>query len=622
MWRITESKRPLAIRSHISLTISTAFLLALSWGVLLLPGVAQAMSLGMTTPARSLSNCAQPADVSNQSLLVVLLDRSGSLTYQPGATDPDGYSTSVTKALADLWPGSMAVIPFSNESTPVLGPAVLSDAGQRTDLKNAIQNYPIGGNTPLAPAMQKALALLKNAPAGSRVVIVTDGSPEPAVLNGVDQASEIRSQLIPQFCALGIPVNAFGLALDLTSSDGQTANRLLSDISNGTGGTYTLVRNAHELAHVVVQLYAAWQHLVFAPVQTGNNAYTVSIDTYAKRVIFVTFRSGNTFAITLTAPDGQPVPDQAIQRSTDRHYEIDSMMLSSINQPGTYAVSAGGDSGAQVYALVESRLHAVLVQPTASSVSHIGQPLTIQAELYEGNTPIIPRANEATLNAVVTTQVNGQTASTINVELTQQTNSPIFSRQITLPGPVGKVHVQVQAVYLQIPVDASAAQITIPLEKAIVVQKPVPGCGTNVSCYWHRYSTLIVGIPLALVLLLLLLSRLLSKGPYGRLTQGRLSEELGALRRPFGRRLFHKSTMSSRELEEYGSFNFCGASFDLNFKGGGVTARARSETPEIKVKRGSQYEKVTRDGAVLTEGDAILVERCTPAIFSENNDKD
>ena len=620
MWRITEGKGQLSIRSHIGLTISTVLLLAL--GVLLLPGTAHAMSSGAITPARSLASCAQPAEVSNQSLLVVLLDRSGSLTYQPGATDPDGYSTSVTKALADLWPGSMAVIPFSNESTPVLGPAVLSDAGQRTTLKNEIQNYPIGGNTPLAPAMQKALELLKNAPAGSRVVIVTDGSPEPAVLNGVNQASQIRGQLIPQFCALGIPVNAFGLALDLNSPDGQTASKLLSDIANGTGGTYTLVRNAHELAHVVVQLYAAWQRLVFAPVQTGSNAYTVSIDTYAKRVIFVTFRSGNSFAITLTAPDGQLVPDQAVERSTDRHYEIDSMVLSDVNQPGTYAVSVGGDSGAQVYALVESRLHAVLVQPTASSVSHIGQPLTIQAELYEGNTPIIPKANEATLNAVVTTQVNGRTVSTLNVELTQQNNSAIFSRQITLPGPVGKVHIQVQAVYLQIPVEASQAQVTIPLEKAVVVQKSVPGCGSNVSCYWHRYSTLIVGIPLALILLLLLLFRLLSKGPYGRLTQGRLSEELGALRRPFGRRLFHKSAMSSRELEEYGNFNFCGASFDLNFKGGGVTIRARSETPEIKVKRGSQYEKVTREGAVLTEGDAILVERCTPAIFSDSRDED
>lgn len=620
MQRRTARNGRFSIRSHISLILVT--LLVLSCGVLLLPGVARAASLEAATQARSLTGCAPPAAVSDQSLLVVLLDRSGSLIDQPGATDPDGYSTSVTKALADLWPGSMAVIPFSNGNTPVLGPAVLSDASQRGALKNEIQNYPIGGSTPLAPAMQKALDLLKHAPAGSQAVIVTDGSPQPVVLNGVNQADEIRGQLISQFCALGVPVNTIGLALDLNSSDGQTANKLLSDIANGTGGGYTLVRNARELAHVVVQLYAAWQHLIFAPVQAGSSAYTVSIDTYAKRVIFVTFRSADSFAITLTAPDGQPVPDQAVQRSTDRHYEIDNMVLSAVNQPGTYGISVGGDSGAQVYALVQSRLHAALVQPVASGIARIGQPLTIQVELEDGNTPIIPRANEATLNALVTTVVNGKTVSSATVELTQQSNSAIFTGKITLPGPVGKVHIQIQAVYLQIPVEASQAQITIPLEKAIVVQKPVPGCGANLSCYWHRYSTLIVGVPLALVLLLLLLFRLLSKGPYGTLTQGRVSEELGALRRPFGRGLFHKSTMSSRELEDYGSFNFNGASFDLRFKGGVVTIRARSETPEIKVRSGSQYEKVTREGVVLSDGDAIMVERCTPAIFSDRRDED
>lgn len=622
MQRRTARNGRFSIRSHIGLTFSFILLLVLSCGILLLPGVARAASLEAGTLTRPLAGCAQPAAVSDQSLLIVLLDRSGSLVDQPGATDPDGYSTSVTKALADLWPGSMAVIPFSNGSTPVLGPAALSNAGQRDALKNEIQNYPIGGNTPLAPAMQKALDLLKHAPAGSRAVIVTDGSPQPVVLNGVNQADEIRGQLIPQFCALAVPVNTIGLALDLNSSDGQTANRLLSDIANGTGGSYTLVRNARELAHVVVQLYAAWQHLIFAPVQSGNNAYTVSIDTYAKRVIFVTFRSAASFAITLTAPDGQPVPDQAVQRSTDRHYEIDNMVLSTVNQPGTYGISVGGDSGAQVYALVESRLHAALVQPKTSDIARIGQPLTIQAELEDGNTPIIPRANEATLNALVTTVVNGKTVSGTTVELTQQSNSAIFAGKITLTGPVGKAHIQIQAVYLQIPVEASQAQVTIPLAKAIVVQKPVPGCGTSISCYWHRYSTLIVGIPLAFVLLLLLLLRLLSKGPYGTLKQGRVSEELGALRRPFGRRLFHKSTMSSRELEDYGNFTFNGASFDLHFKGGGVTIRARSETPEIKVRSGSQYEKVTRDGVVLNEGNAIMVERCTPAIFSDRSDGD
>src|SRR5438034_10323602 len=61
--------------------------------------------------------CPSPAAPTSQSLLVVLLDRSGSLTEGASPTDPNGYSTSVTQALADLWPGKMAVIPFTGDTT-------------------------------------------------------------------------------------------------------------------------------------------------------------------------------------------------------------------------------------------------------------------------------------------------------------------------------------------------------------------------------------------------------------------------------------------------------------------------------------------------------------------------
>ena len=128
--------------------------------------------------------CSSPAVPTGQSILVILLDRSGSL-YD---TDPNGYSTSVTKALADLWPGTMIVIPFGdpllndpNSTVPVLPvyKAILSDPTQRDALKENVQNYPIKGGTPLAPAMRKALSLpeVQNAAQGSRVIIITDGGP-------------------------------------------------------------------------------------------------------------------------------------------------------------------------------------------------------------------------------------------------------------------------------------------------------------------------------------------------------------------------------------------------------------------------------------------------------------
>lgn len=598
-------------RSVIPLEIISIFLIILASLALWGPGFAHAIAPGKA--AAPLANCAPVGDITSQSLLVVLLDRSGSLVYQPGATDPDGYSTSVTKALADLWPGQMAVIPFSNADTPVIGPYPMSDANQRQLLKDRVQAYPIGGATPLDPAMQQALVLLKDAPRGSRAIIVTDGSPDPTVINGVNQADDIRQNLVPRFCSQGITVSTFGLALDLSQSDGQGANRLLSDIANGSGGIYTNVRDAKELAKVVVNLYAQWQHLTFQLARASGSGYVIGIDTYAKRVTFVAFRGSATSAITLSGPDGQPIPGQSLQRSIDRHYEIDNMALSDINQPGTYTINVSSDRHAQVYALVESRLHAILMQPSTSTIAYIGQPLQIQAELLDGSTPVLPKANEATMNAQVQVLVGEQVVSTTSVELAQANNSPVFTGQIKLPGPVGQAHIQIEAVYLQLPVEVSQTQITIPLEKPTPVVAKRPKAPT--PDLLTRYGGALIGGLIALLLLvpLFLFLRRKRKSEGWELVQAGHIVDLGTMGRPLGRSLFHRSTISSRELETHGSLDFCGAEFVLVFEGNARLVVTGDE-PKVTVRQTGRTVLVPRgQGTELTDKDSIMVQGCKPA---------
>jgi hypothetical protein len=568
--------------------------------------------------------CPAPAAITNQSLLIVLLDRSGSLTYEPGATDPDGYSTSVTKALADLWPGAMAVIPFSHDQTPVLGPARLADQGQRDQLKSAIQSYPIGGDTPLAPAMHKAFDMLKSAPPGSRVVIVTDGSPDPASINGVDQASDIRANLLSHFCAQGIPISTFGLALDLTQADGQTADRLLRDIALDTGGTYVYVRDSRDLAQVVTRLFADWQHLIFRSILPVKSSYTASIDTYAKKVIFVIFRSKEQFKIALHGPDGQPVLDQVLQRSTDRHYEIDSLRLSAVNQAGPYTITVGGDNGAQVYALIESRLHAQLIQPTAQTIAYIEEPLQITAQLYNDATPIIPQPDEAVVNAHVAVLVNGQAVFSRDVELVQENNGSRFSRQVTLPGPAGQVHIQIQASYRQIPIEAEEAQVTIPLEQAKAKAKHIVPPACNFACIRQHYLPEIIAAPIAAMFLLLLLLSLLPTPWSGSLKQGGQEEELRSIalaRSPLHRILF-RSRLSAQELEKYGGFSFDGAHFTLRYAGG-LSIRDGSTTPPVLVREDnrSQPVQVGKEEVPLPGGALIIAGKSTPALYLEEEDE-
>ncbi len=564
---------------------------------------------------RSLVSCPTPPALTSSSLLVVLLDRSGSLTAQPGATDPQGYSTSITEALADLWPGTMVVIPFGNDHASVLGPYALGNAAQRADLKNAIQSYPIGGDTPLAPALQRALTLLQKAPSGSRAMLVTDGSPDPLILNGVNQLVEIAQTLLPQFCQRGISVSTFGLALD------QTAQTLLREIASTTGGSSVDVQSAAQLARAVVQLYSQWQHLAFVAAPFSRGDFTIPIDTYAQRVIFVAFRTDNSFKVTLKGPDGQSLPAQAVQRSVDRHYEIDDMLVSTVNQPGIYSVSVSGDPNAQVYALVKTGLHAVLLQPGSQTSISTGQPLVIQAELMDDQTPVVPRPQEATINVAVSILVNGQPVYVITVELVQTENGALFSRQILLPGLKGQLHLQIAASYLQIPVEATQAQITLSLSASTTTTTAQDSACGPAACIWQVSPLLLPSTLLGLCLLFLAFLWLLpTKFDGWLLTQNNHTEDLGRLRRSPLRRLFSKSVLNSKELEDI--FDFHGVTFELVLKHE-MSIRVLMDKQKIKVQHRMRTTVVCEeDGCVeIVDKDVILIEKCAPALLTQKRNE-
>lgn len=501
-----------------------------------------------------------------QSLLIVLLDRSGSLIEGNAPTDPNGYSTSVTKALADLWLGQMAVIPFSGDSAtlPILGPS------SGVSLKNQIQETAahIGGATPLAPAMQEALNLLqkKGNPRGSRVIIITDGNPTGANnLTGPDQEQQIREQLIPQFCQRGIPVSAFGLEINASSQDGQDANSLLTDITDGTNATYTNVTSPEQLSQVVISLYAQWQGLNFVLEQVQGGNFYVNIDNLAQQAMVVTFRSSSQYAITLTDPDGRPITSP---QATDAHYEIDNLDTSGPLLGGTYTVNVDGDPHAQVYALVKSSISLRLLQPTANTRIYANQPVQIQAEFLNGSAVLTPRSGDGQIIATVTLLVNGQQVSSNDVVLTAQGHGAIFSGKTVVFHQPGQLHIELQGNYQQ-----GKLQLSFNLS---LLQVPPGPC--NIQCQIQSHKTvLIVGglvlllFLLALVIFLLLLRRSQRPKLEGYITTGRPGGDLNLTD-------LRKVRMTSIELETQGNFDFGDARFELFQQPvGGVLIRTLKE---------------------------------------------
>ncbi len=532
------------------------------------------------------SSCPSPTKPDASSLLVVLLDRSGSLVVQPGATDPEGYSTSITKALADLWPGSMIVIPFSdphvsntNLDIPVLPvyKALLSDSTQRDTLKTEVENYPIMGGTPLAPALRIALeqSELQHHASGSRAIIITDGAPTPTSQYSPKYSSETtdrqieeittrdvavgKPSLISQFHDLCIPVSAFGLQTD------EHANNLLTQIAQGTNGTYIHVQSPQELAQQVIQQYNDWLGLKLdQSTRDTDGTFPVLINDFANHADIVAFRSDAQYNVALFGKDGKTPVSGVQPRSIDKHYEIYGLDMS-LFPAGTYKVNIGNDSAAQVYGLADySRLQVKLISSDAKT-AYINQPLTIKAALFDRQKQYVPRGL-AELTVDVTYHVEGQSDTTITKTLEQQ-GEGIFSYQLLPYNRPGQLRIVIHAKYEGIQKDSQV--FTLDLTKPPVV------CTKGLmQCTWEQYQSLIwIALSVVGCLILLLIAFLLwskQPEPFGYLHSKRnenVSLPLKTLR-TFPRSLFHKSTISSAEIRDANrvAFPVGAASFSLVFK--------------------------------------------------------
>lgn len=577
-----------------------------TWREISISNVAFARTLIILLDSPLNATCQSSVKPDSQSLLVVLLDRSGSLTQGSSPTDPNGYSTSVTKALTDLWPGDMAVIPFSGDTTqlPILGPDTLSDPVQRADLKQKVQDYPIVGDTPLEPAMREALDLLhqKGTPPGSRVILITDGNPTGIGNNdGPHQEDAIRKNLIPQYCQQGIPVSAFGLTIDPNTPDGQDANRLLTDIATGTGTTYTNVTGPEDLAKQVISLYAEWQGLTFTQVSGLGSNFSVSIDPFAKQVSFVTFRSDSRYQITLIGPNNQVVTT-GMQKSTpaDAHYEIDSLVISGPIQPGSYTVNTGNDPNAQVYVLVNSPLQVHLVAPTVKTIAYAGKPVQIQAQFLNGTDVVTPTASDgAQIVARVTLLVNGRPAGppTNDIVLTQQSNSPIFSGQTLVYNQPGELQIELDGTYRNVPRQSS---FTLELLKPLPAPTPTP---TPQSQGFPVSFAVVIGIILLFIMIILIWWWIRNSRPKPR---GWICSENDDMKK-VDLSKFQNPLIHSGEIQMRGNFNFGTARFEIQFeKDGKSFIRQTSEnSASILVGPLDAQVKLNSQPVALNFGDYI-----------------
>jgi hypothetical protein len=655
MQRLQFSSRRRKARTYRFLLIFS--LASIICGGIMLGSTAASPHMAHAYTTRSSAACpgATSTKPGPNSLLVVLLDRSSSLY----ATDPDEYSTSVTKILADFWPGWMSVI-FISGLGPLeqFGPNNLADSQERGTLKSQIESnrHQLTGYTPLELAMQDAWNLLstKNFPKGSEVVLITDGAPSiPGDIHGMQQAQNIEDTYVPKFCEQGIPINAFGLKIDQTTQDGQRAYELLNYIADHTKPAglssvqYYDITNPAQMADPIIKLIAQWRGLKLQPATKSaqGQLYAVNIDTYASQAYIVAFHSTNA-VLLLKGADQKLVPDAAFKEHlTDVHYDFYNLSGKRFSTSGRYSVDTTNDPAASVFALEDTRLQVEPIAPVTGTTVSAEQPLTISAAFYDGNDPnnhAFLSPGTGSIVATFSLVVNGKTVFKGSKKLLQQQkpHDDLYSEQITPP----------QTGTLTITYTGTVEDVQIAKQSGVAIR--VDCAILDLSCYWQEYHTGILAISIPAIILILLFILLLlwfrQPAPCGtiyniqRPRPGNLRPDpeddievrLGS-KRTLRNRLFHRSVITSTELlkhpDAHGNFDFDSALFELVAKHGklddeeGSPSRkkgcimyirpAEGNVPSIKVKTEKQLLTVMNE-TPLASGSIIFIDGVPRASYS------
>ncbi len=590
------------------------------------------------------SNCSRPGPPTSQSLLVALLDRSSSLF----GSDPQQYSTSVTKILADLWPGTMDAVLFNGQGKNLVNET-------RQQLKDDLESnrFVLHGLTPLAAAIGTGFGFIQSRgfPSGSRVFLITDGDPAP---DPTGQANEILTRWVPQYCQKGIPINAFGL--NINNATDPHANALLKDVTEQTGGsafqTYQNVTNPADLGQAVIGLYNTWGGLPLKPATLQNGNYGVHVDNFAKELDFLTFRA-NGEQVTLQGPGSNPISSSSALQTNDVHYEFDSVILPSISPSGDYSVRvAGNPKDVAVYTLEKSRLQITIVSPSPQSVTHTLQPLTVTVALYDSSgssqNHLHPHGGGVAFKFIYTIVAGGKVVAQGTIIPAQQAapDDDLFSATFT-PPQEGTMTISISGSYQLVSLDNQTITLS------------VQSCDQGaVLCFYQQYQGVIIpsGILVLLLLLLLLLYLFWNSQPKvfgalgnipvaaqrgggrGRRSRDWIEEESGPFVAILGQhrallnKVLHRSKITSRELQDYpgiaGHIQLPGKNFELvarkvhdaktGKKAGMIIRKPTGDSVTILVKNSlnPDGELVPGDGLSLEDGNIININSEDVAKFS------
>ncbi len=353
---------------------------ALNWGrhsKPLLSGLAAtllAITLLLTTSATGQAESPDSPTEQGPLDVVLLLDSSGSMLV----TDPQNLRIEGAKLFNSLLSKNdrVAVLSFDDEPKLLLP---FTEKARGLEINRIIESSVAQGRySDLKSAIEKAFNLLTTQArpeASKMIVLLSDGKLEPHPSHGSTKEStdKLINKIAPDLKSGAIKIYSLAFS-DLADQN------LLSKLSSGTGGLNWYTPNAEKIHRSFAELLLVSKRPQVIP----NREMSYFIDELVNEATFYVSREKQV-PVSLIDPDGHALTKLSSHLPNLLWYNSRQFDVVTVSEPmaGEWKIVGGDPKSGYVTALTELKL--VAKWP---NIIYSGEPILLEAQLYEGNKPL------------------------------------------------------------------------------------------------------------------------------------------------------------------------------------------------------------------------------------------
>lgn len=370
---------------------------------------------------------------------VLVIDASGSMRL----TDPQKLRYEGAELFANLLNvGDRLGIVAFDDTARVLRPLTDFNTNQKAEIRGAIESAGDAGEfTNILSGISEAISMIRASPrsdASPLIVLLSDGKMESSKGDAEGLTTELLERTAPELRQEGIKVYTLAFS-DLVDKD------LLSQLAATTGAVNWFTPDASKIHESYADLFLAVKKPQVVPLT--KKGFKIDKDV-SEATFYIDRTSATSDDIYLISPLGQHISINSLP-SGARWFQGQKFDVVTLIKPQAGDWQISGVDANEGFATVLTNLKLITDWPTSFNA---GDPVLLQARLYEGEKPVV--LPEMTASGQYAFQIvsSDQIAEPIIRELLvddgtagdQIPNDGIFSRSVHIENP-GEYRVRILA---------------------------------------------------------------------------------------------------------------------------------------------------------------------------------